>query len=132
MHQGCKACDRVWCFAGALSVLLLIALPALGQDNGRAPLVGVLLVNAAANPEPVAPLLRKALAGLGYVEGSNLHLDFRFAKGHAERFPALAKELAEEKADVIVALGDAATRAAQQATRTIPIVAVADDLFSRG
>jgi hypothetical protein len=74
----------MWCFAGALSVLLLIALPALGQDNGRAPLVGVLLVNTATDPAPVAPLLRRALGGLGYVEGRNLCLDFRFAEGHAE------------------------------------------------
>jgi putative tryptophan/tyrosine transport system substrate-binding protein len=122
----------MWCFACALSLLLLISPLALGKENGKAPLVGVLLVNAAADPSPVVPLLRRALAGLGYVEGRNLRLDFRFAEGHVERFPALAKEVAAEKADVIVALGDAATRAAQQATRTIPIVAVADDLVASG
>ena len=120
------------CVARALSLLLLISLPALGQENGGAPLVGVLLVNAAANPEPVVSLLRQGLAGLGYVEGHNLRLDFRFAEGHAERFPALAEALAEERAAVIVALGDAATRAAQQATRTIPIVAIADELVASG
>jgi putative ABC transport system substrate-binding protein len=122
----------MWCVARALSLLLLVPLPALGQENGRAALVGVLLVNAAANPEPVVPLLRRGLVGLGYIEGRNLRLDFRFAEGHAERFPALAEALAEERAAVIVALGDAATRAAQQATRTIPIVAVADDLVASG
>jgi putative ABC transport system substrate-binding protein len=122
----------MWCLARGLLPLLLISLPALGQENGRAPLVGVLLVNAAANPEPVVPLLRQGLAGLGYVEGRNLRLDFRFAEGHAERFPALAEALAEERAAVILALGDAATRAAQQAMRTIPIVAVADDLVASG
>ena len=122
----------MWCFARALALLLLISLPALGQDNGRAPLAGVLLVNEAANPGPAVPLLRQGLAGLGYVEGRNLRLDFRFAEGHAERFPALAEALAEERPAVIVALGDAATRAAQQATRTIPIVAVADDLVASG
>jgi putative ABC transport system substrate-binding protein len=122
----------MWRFAGALSLLLLIALPAFGQENGRGPLVGVLLVNAAANPEPVVPLLRQALVRLGYVDGRNLRLDLRFAEGHAERLPALAEKLAAKKADVIVALGDAATRAAQQATRTIPIVAIADDLVASG
>jgi putative tryptophan/tyrosine transport system substrate-binding protein len=120
------------CVARALLLLLLISLPALGQENGRAPLVGVLLVNEAANPGPAVPLLRQGLAGSGYVEGRNLRLDFRFAEGHAERFPELAEALAEEKAAVIVALRDAATRAAQQATRTIPIVAVADDLVASG
>jgi hypothetical protein len=88
-------------------LLLLVSLPALGQENGRALLVGVLLVSKSANPEPVVPLLRKALAALGYVEGRNLRLDFRFTEGHADRFPALAKELAAEKAGVIVARGAA-------------------------
>jgi putative tryptophan/tyrosine transport system substrate-binding protein len=115
-----------------LLLLLLISLPALGQENGRAPLVGVLLVNEAANPGPAVLLLRQGLAALGYVEGRNLGLDFRFAEGNAERFPALAEALAEEKAAVIVVLGDAAARAAEQATRTIPIVAVADDLVASG
>jgi putative ABC transport system substrate-binding protein len=72
------------------------------------------------------------LAALGYVEGGNVRLDFRFAEGHADRFPTLAAALVGDKANVIIALGDAATRAAQQATRTIPIVAIADDLVAAG
>jgi putative tryptophan/tyrosine transport system substrate-binding protein len=80
------------------SRLPLVALPAPRQENGRAPLVGVLLINTPANPEPVVPLLRKALAALGYVEGRNLRLNSRFAEGHAERSPALVKELAAGKA----------------------------------
>ena len=100
-------------FAATLTLWLCVAFPALAQDVGKAPLVGVLLINAAANPEPVVPLFRKALAALGYVEGRKLRLDFRFAEGHTERFPALAETLARDKADVIVALGYAATRAAQ-------------------
>ena len=119
-------------FAATVGLWPCVACPALAQDVGKAPLVGVLLINAAANPEPVVPLFRKALAALGYVEGRNLHLDFRFAEGHAERFPALAEALVRDKADVIVTLGDAAARAAQQATKTIPIVAIADDLVAAG
>ncbi len=68
------------CFGRALLLLLLISLPAFGQENGKVPLVGVLLVNAAANPEPVVPLFRNALAALGYVEGRNLRLDFRLLR----------------------------------------------------
>ena len=118
--------------AAAVALWLPLLSPALAQEPAKEPLVGVLLVNAATNPEPVVPLLRKALAALGYVEDHNLRLDFRFAEGHAERFPALAQALVAEQAAVIVALGDAATRAAQQVTRTIPIVAVADDLVASG
>jgi putative ABC transport system substrate-binding protein len=105
---------------------------AFAQGPGRVPLVGVLLINMEANPQPAVPLIRDALAGLGYVEGRNLRLNFRFAEGHAELFPALADGLVRDKAAVIVALGDAAVRAAQQATRTVPIVAIADDLVASG
>ena len=118
--------------ACALALSLCVAPPASAQEAAKAPLVGVLLINTAANPEPVVPLFRNALAALGYVEGGNVRLDFRFAEGHADRFPALAAALVGDKANVIVALGDAATRAAQQATPTIPIVAIADDLVAAG
>ena len=102
--------------ACALALSLCLASPALAQDAGKAPLVGVLLINTAANPKPVVPLFRDALAALGYVEGRNLRLEFRFAEGHAERFPALAEALVGDKPAVIVALGDAATRARRAAT----------------
>jgi putative ABC transport system substrate-binding protein len=118
--------------AVAFALWLCAVSPAWAQEAGKMPLVGVLLINTAANPEPVVPLFRNALAALGYVDGRNVRLDFRFAEGHADRFPALAAALVGDKADVIVALGDAATRAAQQATRTIPIVAIADDLIAAG
>jgi putative ABC transport system substrate-binding protein len=116
----------------AAVLLLGIALPAWAQDAAKAPLVGVLLINTAADPEPVASLFRNALAALGYVEGRNLRLEFHFAEGHADRFPALAEALVRDRPAVIAALGDAAARAAQQATRTIPIVAIADDLVAAG
>jgi len=120
------------CLTATLVLWLCISLAASAQQAGKAPLVGVLLINTAANPEPVVPLFRNALAGLGYVDDRNLRLDFRFAEGHADRFPALAAALVGDKANVIAALGDAATRAAQQATQTIPIVAIADDLVAAG
>ena len=111
--------------AAILSLCLCVTASALAQETRSVPLVGVLMINTPANAEPIASLFRNALAALGYAEGRNLRLDFRFAEGHVERFPALAEALVTEKADVIVALGDAPTRAAQQATRTIPIVAIA-------
>jgi putative ABC transport system substrate-binding protein len=59
---------------------------------------------------------------LGYIEGGNLVVDWRFADGKIERLPDLAKELVELKASVIVTAGSPATHAAQKATTTIPIV----------
>jgi len=117
-------------FAGL--VVLLCAVGVGSAQAANVPLIGVLLINKATNPQPVVPLIRNALAALGYAEDHNLRLDFRFAEANAERFPALAEELVGDKATVIITLGDAATHAAQQATRTIPIVAIADDLVGAG
>ena len=61
---------------------------------------------------------------LGYVEGKNLVIEWRFADGQYERLPGLAAELVQLKVDVIVAGGPPAIIAAQKATTTIPIVMV--------
>jgi putative ABC transport system substrate-binding protein len=65
---------------------------------------------------------RQGLRELGYVEGQNIAVESRWAEGKYERYPALAADLVRSKVDVIVAQGGAATQAAQQATRKIPIV----------
>src|ERR1700730_5858763 len=119
-------------FVAVLVLWACLAASAIAQGPRGMPVVGVLMVNTPGNAEPITSLFRNALAALGYADGRNLRLDFRFAEGQVERFPALAEALVTEKADVIVALGDAATRAAQQATRTIPIVSIADDLVASG
>ena len=118
--------------SAALVLWLCISLAVSAQQAGKMPLVGVLLINTAADPEPARSLLHESLGALGYVEGRDLSLQFRFAEGRAEDFPGLAEALVGDRPDVIVALGDAAARAAQQVTRTIPIVAVADDLVAAG
>jgi putative ABC transport system substrate-binding protein len=120
------------CLTATLVLWLCISLAASAQQAGKMPLIGVLLINTAADPEPARSLLHESLGALGYIEGRNLRLEFRFAEGEAERFPALAEALVGDRPDVIVALGDAAAHAAQQVTRTIPIVAIADDLVAGG
>jgi putative ABC transport system substrate-binding protein len=76
---------------------------------------------------------RQGLRDLGYVEGQNLVMEYRYMEGRAEQLPDLAAELVRLKVDVIVAGGTAAIRAAQHATRTIPIVmAVAYDPVGEG
>jgi putative ABC transport system substrate-binding protein len=82
---------------------------------------------------PGSPLLvphlwevfRQGLRELGYVEGQNLIIEYRYAEGHEERLRDLAAELVQLPVNVIVAEGAAAIRAAQHATRTIPIVMAA-------
>jgi putative ABC transport system substrate-binding protein len=102
------------------------------QDKARLPLVGVLRLNTPENVEPIPTIFRNALAAMGHVDGRDIRIEFRLAAGHAERFPDLAQALVQENASVIVASGDAAVHAAQQATRTIPIIAVVDDIVSSG
>jgi putative tryptophan/tyrosine transport system substrate-binding protein len=76
---------------------------------------------------------RQGLRDLGYVEGQNIVIEYRYAEGRAEQLPDLAAELVRLKVDVIVAGGTAAIRAVQHATRTIPIVmAVAYDPVGEG
>ena len=68
--------------------------------------------------------LRRGMRELGYVEGKNLNIEWRYADGKAERLPGLAAELAQMKVGIIIAVGSLATGAAQKATTTIPIVMV--------
>jgi putative ABC transport system substrate-binding protein len=65
---------------------------------------------------------RRGLRELGYVEGGNVTIEWRWSEGRTERFPALALELVHSKVDIIVASSTPAIRAAKQATSSIPIV----------
>lgn len=65
---------------------------------------------------------RKALDELGYVEGKNIVVEMRLAEGKQDRERAFAAELVRAKVDMIVTVGSTATRAAKEATATIPIV----------
>ena len=73
-------------------------------------------------PDSRTEAFRQGLHDLGYVEGQNLILERRYAAGNVERLPDLAAELVGLPVEVLVARGAPAIRAAQQATRTIPIV----------
>src|SRR6478735_4857579 len=87
--------------------------------------IGVLeTVPRAQNQENFAALLN-GLRELGYVEGQNLHIDYRSADGQGERFPELVAELVRNRVDLILTRGTPAARAAKAATATIPIVMAA-------
>jgi putative ABC transport system substrate-binding protein len=87
----------------------------------RGRLLGVLTLGS---PEPAAPYeaFRQALHELGYAEGRDLALEWRFADGASERLPGLADELVRLAVDVIFAVSTPASLAAKAATATIPIV----------
>jgi ABC-type uncharacterized transport system substrate-binding protein len=72
------------------------------------------------------------LRGLGFVDGQNLVVDGRGFAARSEQFPELARALVDTNIDAFVCGGDLAIRAAQQATQTIPIVGITDDMLSAG
>jgi ABC-type uncharacterized transport system substrate-binding protein len=77
--------------------------------------------------------LRAGLRDLGYVEGKNIFIEFRWAEGNYERFPEMLKDLIGLNVDVIVTHGTPGTRAAKRATTTIPIVmAISGDAVATG
>jgi len=90
----------------------------LAQQPAKVPRIGVL-----ANSEsPAWDAFRRGLRELGYVDGHNVAMEWRWADGKADRYPALAAELVQLKVDLIVTSSTPATLAAKQATSTIAIL----------
>jgi len=111
------------------AMLFALCFSAEAQQVKKIYRIGYLHAASASDPrvEQQREAFRKGLRQLGYVEGQNIAIEYRYAEGDADRFPALAAELVRLKADVIVAPGERAIRAAKDATHVIPIVMV----FSR-
>lgn len=111
--------------AGGISLLAAHRL-SLGQHSSKIPRIGILWFSSADSPAASRnrSAFRQRLSALGYVEGKNIVIVERSAEGNAERLRELARELAASKVDVIVAPAVTASRAARQATSTIPIVMV--------
>jgi ABC-type uncharacterized transport system substrate-binding protein len=109
-------------------VILTAPLAVEAQPPTKVHRVGGLITITAIAPSQPSPILaafEQTLRDLGYVEGRNVILEYRYAEGSEERLRDQAAELAQLPVDVIVAQGAAAIRAAQHATRTIPIVMAA-------
>jgi putative ABC transport system substrate-binding protein len=113
--------NTIGCLVTLTLSLLTVPLATTAQPRGNIPRVGVL---ATGNPRsaPQWQAFEQQLHELGYVEGHNIAIKFRNAEGSAERLRVLAAKLVRLPVEVLVAGSSAATKAAQQATRTIPIV----------
>jgi putative ABC transport system substrate-binding protein len=114
-------------FLIAAGALLAAPLVARAQQAAKVARIGYLSHNLAASPHLREAFLQ-GLRDLGYVEGRNVVIEYRYAEGKPERLPVLAAELVALKVDVIVTVSNTTALAAKQATRTVPIVftAVAD------
>ena len=112
----------IWLLATAL---LVTAPPAKAQPTKKIARIGYLSSVDAANESARAEGIRLALSELGYIEGQNIAIEYRYSEGKADRASELAAELVRLKVDTIVVAGGIIwIRAAKNVTKTIPIVMV--------
>ena len=108
-------------------------LAASAQQTGKVARIGFLGSATAVGSAKSVEAFRTGLRDLGYVEGKNIVIEFQWAEGNYERLPALLAELIRRKVDILVVHGTPGTRAAKQATTTIPIVvAIVGDALASG
>jgi putative ABC transport system substrate-binding protein len=105
--------------------LLAVPLAAEAQQAGKVYRIGFLGNSTPALEANLMGPFRDGLRELGYVEGQNILIEYRWAEGRYERFPALIAELLAWKVDVIVTAGTPASHAVKKATTSIPLVMVA-------
>jgi putative tryptophan/tyrosine transport system substrate-binding protein len=109
-----------------VTVILASVLFTYAQQPGKIPRIGYLTGVSPSTNSARHETFRQGLRELGYVEGKNIVIEWRSAKGKFDRLPALAAELVRLKVDIIVTGGGATTRAVKEATTTIPIVMTQD------
>ena len=99
----------------------------------QVPRLGFLGTNSPSDISARIEAFREGLREVGYIEGQNIVIEYRWAEGRPDRLPKLAAELVNLRVDIIVTHGDVAIRTLKQATRTIPIVVgVTGDLVATG
>jgi putative tryptophan/tyrosine transport system substrate-binding protein len=108
------------------AMLLALCASAAAQQSTKIPRIGFLSASSLSANAARTEAFRQGLRELGYVEGKNIVIDWRSAEGKADRLPALAAELVRLKVDIIVSASPTATRSANEATVTIPIVMAFD------
>jgi putative tryptophan/tyrosine transport system substrate-binding protein len=106
-----------------IMVLVTGAAIAEAQQRAKVPQIGYLAGRGdPSTPDPLIDAFRQGLRDLGYIEGKNIVVEYRYAEGKLDRIPSLVAELVQLKVDVLVTPAFPAIRAAKQATKTIPIV----------
>ena len=131
LRAGSESCRRIqnpkWLgFSPIAFTFALCGAAAQAQQPTKIPRIGYLTAASLSANAARIEAFRQGLRELGYVEGKNIVIEWRYAEGKLDRLPALAAELVRLKVDIIVTAGPAATRAAKEATATIPIVMAQD------
>ena len=138
LRAGSEPSRRIENLKWAGLVVFVVALTVCGgraeaQQPTKVPRIGLLRSGSAASHASSQEAFRQGLRELGYEEAKNILIEYRYAEGKSERWPALANELVRLKVDIIVVGGSGVARATQQATKTIPIVVgTAGDLIRTG
>jgi putative tryptophan/tyrosine transport system substrate-binding protein len=116
--------DRRTLIRGLSTVAVLVPIAAYSQTLAKAARVGLLMTTTPVAASHIVVAFADGLRALGYIEGKNLVLEYRWAEGRPERLDELVADLVQQHVDVIVASSQAAALAAKRATTTIPIVMV--------
>src|SRR5262245_15605700 len=107
------------------ALLFVLCVPVEAQQPKKIPRIGYLVTAGdPGNPNSTDKAFRERLRDLGYIEGKNILIEYRYLEGKRDRIPSLVAEFVELKVDVLVASTPPAIRAAKEATKTIPIVMV--------
>ena len=114
-----KITRRTFC-----SMLLALPFPARAQQAGKIFRIGYLDGSTAAGMAVLVDAFRQELSKLGWIEGKNIAIEYRFGEQKFERLPELAADLVRLKVDLIVVTGSGSALAAKKATPTIPVVMV--------
>jgi ABC-type uncharacterized transport system substrate-binding protein len=121
--------EKIFCLVLG-TMLLALGLPAEAQQTAKIPRIGFLIASTPSNYVTRIETFRQGMRELGWVEGKNITIEYRYAEGKAERLREIAAEFVSLKVDVFVIAANAT--AAKEATKTIPIVfaAIADPVAS--
>ena len=122
---------------GRLAAALLLGVAVLAaqadaQPGVKTARIGYAWLGPAGSDTPALDGLKRGLAELGYIEGRNLVIEYRYADGRPERLPIILAALVALKVDLLVTPGTIVTRAAQQATTAVPIVSTSTDPVGSG
>src|SRR5262245_18660224 len=112
------------------AMLFALCVSAEAQQPKKIPRIGILFIGGRNQPHLEA--FKQGLRERGYTEGKNIDFEYRYAEGREDRLPELAAELVQLKVDVMVVTADISAQAAQQATKTIPIVVATGDPVTWG
>src|SRR5262245_17994772 len=109
------------CFA-LCAMLLALGFPVEAQHTKKVPRIGFLIAATGDSQLARTEAFRQGLLELGYIEGQNIAIEYRYAQGKIDRVPEFAAELVRLQVDAIVVSNNLVARAASNATKIIPIV----------